>query len=53
VRDRIFAMQKGNFVGGQPSLWLKVEEDTRVGLLGSDPKRFFIPPYVGAKGWVG
>lgn len=53
VRDRIFAMQKGNFAGGQPSLWLKVEEDTRIGLLGSDPKRFFVPPYVGSKGWVG
>lgn len=53
VRDRIFAMQKGNVEGGTPSLWLKVHEDTRVGLLGSDPRRFFIPPYVGSKGWVG
>ena len=22
-------------------------------LVGADPKRFFVPPYVGHKGWVG
>jgi predicted DNA-binding protein (MmcQ/YjbR family) len=22
-------------------------------LVGSDPERFFVPPYVGHKGWVG
>ncbi len=53
VRGRIFVMQKGNVPGGTPSLWLKVNEDTRLGLLGSDPRRFFVPPYVGHKGWVG
>ncbi len=53
VRDRIFAMQKGNFDGGRPSLWMKAPEGAQAALVGSDPDRFFVPPYVGGKGWVG
>ena len=53
VRDRIFAMQKGNFEGGRPSLWLKAADDAQGLLVEADPQRFFIPPYVGHKGWVG
>jgi predicted DNA-binding protein (MmcQ/YjbR family) len=53
VRDRIFAMQKGNFEGGRPSLWLKAAEDAQGLLVEADPQRFFVPPYVGHKGWVG
>ncbi len=53
VRDRIFAMQKGNFSGGRPSLWFKAPEGDQPALVSSDPNRFFVPPYVGNKGWVG
>ena len=53
VRDRIFAMQKGNFEGGRPSLWLKAAEGAQEALVAADPDRFFVPPYVGHKGWVG
>lgn len=53
VRDRIFAMQKGNFEGGRPSVWLKAPEGDQAALVGADPGRFFVPPYVGHKGWVG
>jgi predicted DNA-binding protein (MmcQ/YjbR family) len=53
VRDRIFAMQKGNYAGGRPSLWLKVPDGFQSVLVESDPKRFFVPPYVGHKGWIG
>lgn len=53
VRNRIFAMQKGNFEGGRPSVWLKAAEDAQPLLVGADPKCFFVPPYVGHKGWVG
>jgi hypothetical protein len=53
VRDRIFAMQKGNFEGGRPSVWLKAGEGVQGLLVGSAPERFFVPPYVGHKGWVG
>jgi len=32
---------------------VKVPEGTREIIIGSDPARFFIPPYFGAKGWIG
>lgn len=53
VNDRIFAMQKGNYEGGRPSVWFKAAPGGQGVLVGSAPERFFIPPYVGHKGWVG
>jgi predicted DNA-binding protein (MmcQ/YjbR family) len=53
VRDRIFAMQKGNYAGGRPALWLKAADGTQGMLVDSEPELFFVPPYVGHKGWVG
>lgn len=53
VRDRIFAMQKGNHEGGRPSVWFKAADGAQAALVDSDPERFFVPPYVGHKGWVG
>ena len=53
VRDRIFAMQKGNFPGGRPSVWFKAHAGAQGALVGTAPERFFVPPYVGHKGWVG
>lgn len=51
IRDRIFAMLKQG--DGRPSVWLKAPEGAQEVLVGSDPARFFRPPYVGHKGWVG
>ncbi|MEZ4233351.1 MAG: MmcQ/YjbR family DNA-binding protein [Polyangiaceae bacterium] len=53
VRDKIFAMQKGNHSGARPSVWLKSTNEAREPLLAGRPKIFFVPPYVGHKGWVG
>lgn len=53
VKDRIFAMQKGNYEGGRPSLWLKGAAGAQQVLVGARPSVFFVPPYVGHKGWVG
>jgi predicted DNA-binding protein (MmcQ/YjbR family) len=53
VRDRIFAMQKGNHEGGRPSLWLKGAPGAQDALVAARPSVFFVPPYVGQKGWVG
>jgi len=52
VRDRIFAMQKGNYQGGRPSVWFKGTDGAQAMLVGSDDC-FFVPPYVGNKGWIG
>ncbi|WP_394827782.1 MmcQ/YjbR family DNA-binding protein [Pendulispora albinea] len=53
VRDRIFAMQKGNFEGGRPSVWLKAPDGAQRMLVSARPEVIFIPPYVGHKGWIG
>jgi predicted DNA-binding protein (MmcQ/YjbR family) len=53
VRDRIFAMQKGNYESGRPSLWLKAPAGAQAMLVDADAERFFVPPYVGNKGWIG
>ena len=53
IGERIFAMQKGNYAGGRPSLWLKAEDGQQAALVDMDGAVFFVPPYVGTKGWVG
>ncbi len=53
IRNRIFAMQKGNYEGGRPSVYLKAPAGGQDTLVTNDPERFFVPPYVGPKGWVG
>jgi predicted DNA-binding protein (MmcQ/YjbR family) len=52
VRDRIFAMvNRGD--DGRVSMWCKAPPGSQAVLVGADPERFFVPPYVGPKGWVG
>lgn len=53
IRDKIFAMLKGNYPGGRPSVWMKAREGVQEMLVGADPESFFVPPYVGHKGWIG
>lgn len=51
VRDKIFAMR--HRVGNRMSMWCKAQPGAQEVLVGSDPERFFVPPYVGQHGWVG
>lgn len=51
VRDKIFAMEKRG--DGRIALWCKAPPGSQAVLVGADPQRFFVPPYVGSKGWVG
>jgi hypothetical protein len=56
VRNKIFAMYAaaGNHHGaGRPAVWCAAAHVTQDLLVRSDPARFFSPPYVGTKGWVG
>jgi predicted DNA-binding protein (MmcQ/YjbR family) len=51
VRGRIFAMvRRGD---GRVSFWCKAPPGSQAILVEADPARFFAPPYVGHKGWVG
>jgi predicted DNA-binding protein (MmcQ/YjbR family) len=38
---------------GRESVWCKAPTGSQQILVGSDPATFFVPPYVGSKGWVG
>jgi hypothetical protein len=51
VADKIFALERPRNDG--LALWCKVPEGSREILLQVEPGRFFIPPYFGAKGWIG
>jgi predicted DNA-binding protein (MmcQ/YjbR family) len=54
VGDRQFAMFTDNHHGvGFAGVWLKAPEGAQEELVASDPKRFYVPPYVGKGGWVG
>lgn len=51
VREKIFAMRHN--MEENPSLWCKAPPGVQGMLVGSDPQRFFVPPYVGRYGWIG
>ena len=51
VHDRIFAMEKRG--DGRISVWLKAPPGAQDVLVTADPARFFVPPYVGHRGWIG
>src|ERR1700681_965743 len=51
VNDKIFATERMNT--GRLSVCCKVPAGSQAVLLGADGKRFFVPPYFGAKGWIG
>ncbi len=51
VRDKIFAMAHPD--KGRPSVWMKAPRGTQAILTEAAPDRFFSPPYVGHKGWIG
>lgn len=54
VRKKIFAMYAGNHhQDGRWALWCKAPVGVQEILVRDAPERFFVPPYVGPKGWVG
>lgn len=38
---------------GRTAVWIKSSHEIREGLVEQDPRRFFVPPYVGPSGWIG
>jgi predicted DNA-binding protein (MmcQ/YjbR family) len=51
VRAKIFAMPRRD--DGRLSVWCKAPAGAQALLIAADPARFFSPPYVGPKGWIG
>jgi len=54
VRGKTFAMYTVNHHGdGRVSLWLNSPPGAQDVHIAGEPKRFFVPPYVGPRGWLG
>ena len=54
VRDKLFAMFVNNHHGdGRIALWCSAAPGSQPALVASDTESFFVPPYVGCKGWLG
>lgn len=56
VRNKMFATfsdSADHRGAGRPSVWCKAVHVTQEHLIRADPERYFSPPYVGMKGWVG
>jgi len=50
----MFAMTDNHHHGSKHvAVWVKAPRDVQEMLVSADPKRFFVPPYVGPKGWLG
>jgi predicted DNA-binding protein (MmcQ/YjbR family) len=54
VRGRLFAQLDNHHHGAEHlAVWLPAPLGEQEGLVLRDPERFFRPPYVGHRGWVG
>lgn len=56
IRKRVFAMHASaaNHHGaGREAVWCNAPMGVQEMLVRSNPDRFFVPPYVGVKGWIG
>jgi hypothetical protein len=54
VRGRMFAMYDNNHHdAGRIAVWCKAPLGFQSMMVAEAPERFFVPPYVGANGWVG
>jgi hypothetical protein len=53
-KGRLFAMYAVNHHGdGRVALWLPAAPGSQVLHVERDPDRYFVPPYVGPRGWLG
>src|ERR687892_2352858 len=56
VRNKLFAMYaaaENHHGGGRPAVWCKAAPGNHALMVGAEPQRYFVPPYVGPSGWVG
>lgn len=51
IGGKIFAMDR--LADRRPTVWCKAPIGSQAILVQADPTRFFAPPYVGPKGWIG
>src|SRR6266536_899225 len=51
IANRIFATER--LQGDAVAAWCKAPPGSQAILTGADPVRFFVPPYVSPRGWIG
>ena len=50
---KVFVMFAGRHHDDRVAFWCAAPVGVQEALVGSDPQRFFRPPYVGVRGWLG
>jgi len=54
VKDKMFAMFVNNHHNdGRIALWCSAAPGVQAMLVEAEPRKFFVPPYVGPRGWLG
>ena len=53
VRRTAFCNLYHHHEDDRPTLWFKAAAGVQAELVEQEPDRFFVPPYVGPRGWVG
>lgn len=50
---KVFVMFAGRHHDDRAAFWCPAPPGVQEAMVGSDPERFFRPPYVGVRGWLG
>jgi hypothetical protein len=54
VGKKVYTMLANNHhQDGHIAVWLPVPPGLQATLIKTEPKKFFFPPYVGVRGWIG
>jgi hypothetical protein len=53
VRKRVFVMTADRHHDDRVAMWCAAPPGVQEHLVGAEPERFFRPPYVGHRGWLG
>ena len=54
VKKKVYAMFANNHHDdGHIALWIPVPPGAPASLIRTEPDKFFLPPYVGVRGWIG
>jgi len=53
VSKRVFATSADRHHDDRRAVWIAAPEGAQETLVEADPTRFFRPPYVGVRGWIG
>jgi hypothetical protein len=53
VGKRVFVMSADRHHDDRRAVWIAAPDGVQETLVDADPERFFRPPYVGVRGWLG